>query len=144
MQRLSFRLLGIAALMMPLTSAVASCSSCSAEGGSCMQPGLYLYTGALPAGASVQTCVDGDCNTGEVGAPPDQSTSDVGSLIQDQRALPAGEDVKVSIKVLGLDGSVLGQLDETRKVPDGTSECTCEVLIYQWGQDNRVERFAQK
>jgi hypothetical protein len=62
-------------------------------------------------------------------------------LIQDQRPLPAGDDVHVSITVADPGGQTLGQLDEQRGVPDGRTECTCAVLIYRWSTDGHLSRF---
>ena len=106
-----------------------------------MARGVYVYAGDLSAGSTVKTCINGDCHTATVVAPIDPASAKFGSLVQDQRPLPAGDDVQVSIAVVDSSGKLLDELNEKRGVPDGQSECACAVLIYQWNADGQLARF---
>jgi hypothetical protein len=126
-------------LVVPLTSAAAGCAGCDKK--SCVQPGVYLYTGNLQVGDQVTTCVDDACHTAPVLAPESPPIDQLGTMVQNQFPLQANAKVRVSITIVGPNGTLVGQLIESRKVPSGASECACEAFTYQWTPAGKVARF---
>ncbi len=136
----SLGVVGLVAVFVPLLSATAGCQGCDKK--ACIAPGLYLYSGALPTGTTVELCINGDCHNATVQPLPEAPLDSLGSLVQDQHSLPAGKQVDVTITVRDLAGATIGQVSENRYVATGSDLCHCESLIYKWTTTAKVVPFA--
>jgi hypothetical protein len=132
-------MMGVALMLVPLTSAAAGCTTCDNK--SCVQPGVYLYAGDLAVGDIVTTCVDDACHTATVAAPVDPSMETYGTLVQNQFPLEANAKVTVAITIVDSSGKEVARLSERRRVPTGSSECQCMSFFYRWTK-NTITRFA--
>jgi hypothetical protein len=127
------RTVGVVVASLPLSAAASGCASCDADG-ACMSEGIYVYAGDLEPGTTLTTCINDECRSSTLAA--DAPSSDLGPLVQDQRNLPDGEDVEVTIIATDPAAAEVGRLTERRDVPAGGSECACAVLIYEWSGDS--------
>jgi hypothetical protein len=139
LRRRSWGMMGVALMLVPLTSAAAGCTTCDKK--SCVQPGVYLYSGDLAVGDVVTTCVDSACHTATVAAPLDPPTDDLGTLVQNQFPLEADAKITVSITITDAGGTKVASLSERRRVPSGGSACECISFFYRWTK-NTITRFA--
>jgi hypothetical protein len=131
-------MMGVALMLVPLTSAAAGCTTCDKK--SCAQPGVYLYSGNLAVGDVVTTCVDDACHTATVAAPLEPPIDDFGTSVQNQSPLEANAKVTVSITIADSSGKEVAHLSERRRVPSGASECQCTSFSYRWTK-NTITRF---
>ena len=136
----SLGVVGLVAVFVPLLSATAGCQGCDKK--LCMPTGLYLYSGALPTGTSVELCIDGECHTASVQPLLEAPLDDLGSIVQDQHPLPGDKQVDVTITVRDSAGATIGQVSENRNVASGSDECLCGSLIYKWTNTGKVVHFA--